>query len=395
MLRPISPAAVLREINNVGAHKSGENIMVKKSGILPFKITGLRTPGVNILKQEMLSCGGECVTPMEAITCDKKYCDVVLLGTVQHYKWLCTKLEKMQYFGLGEVQKELQKFLNLSIAKTVLASGKEIVYDHTVVMGVINITPDSFFSASRVTDVDKIVEVAGKMLKDGAEILDIGGESSRPGADAVTEEEEIKRVVPAIRAIKEKYPECIISIDTYHSKTALSALEAGADILNDITAGQADDNMLRLAAEKNVPIILMHMRGNPKNMQSDTHYDNVVDEVTTYLLERAKIAEELGLGFDKVILDPGIGFAKTTEDNLKLIQDIAGLTKHGYPVLLAASRKTVIGDTLHEKSPEDRLEGTLAISAQAVNSHVEIVRVHDVVENTRVIRMLEAIKKCQ
>ncbi|MDD4321824.1 MAG: dihydropteroate synthase, partial [Acidaminococcaceae bacterium] len=217
----------------------------------------------------------------------------------------------------------------------------------------------------------------------------------RPGAESVSPQEEITRVVPAIKAIKATYPQSIISIDTYHSATAREALLAGADILNDITAGEADEEMAQVALQYKAPIILMHMRGTPKNMQKNTHYDNVVDEVTQYLLTRAAQLLCLGLKPEQIILDPGIGFAKDKVANLKLMNGLVALTGHGYPVLLAASRKASIGKVLGDLPPEERLEGTLATSCQAVYAGANIVRVHDVKENARVIRMLEAILQCQ
>ena len=364
MLLKIAQNRVLTELRNVGTHKLGLEIMDKKVQILPIKALQVRTPAANIIKQEMLSCGGECAVPAAAVSCATERCDIVLLGTLQQYGKLCLKLKLTGYF------------------------------EKTLIMGILNITPDSFFAGSRVSGLENIVKIAGKMLADGAEILDVGGESTRPGAENISSEEEIARVVPAIKALRAAYPQCIISIDTYHSATAQAAILAGADILNDISAGEADEKMAHIALKYQTPIILMHMRGTPKNMQKNTTYHNVVDEVTQYLLGRAETFLALGLKPEQIILDPGIGFAKGMQENLELMQGLVALTGHGYPVLLAASRKATIGKVLGDLPSEERLEGTLATSCQAVYAGANMVRVHDVLANVRTIRMLEAILQC-
>ena len=191
--------------------------------------------------------------------------------------------------------------------------------------------------------------------------------------------------------MKERYPACVISIDTYRASTAEAALAAGADIINDVTAMEGDAAMSDLVVGSKVPIILMHMRGTPKNMQQNCEYKNVVTEVAAYLLQRAKVLENRSVAKEKIIFDPGIGFAKNIEQNLQLMQGLKSLTGLGYPVLLAASRKSTIGSVLGGIPAEERLEGTIAASCQAVYAGAQMVRVHDVQENLRAIRMLEAI----
>jgi dihydropteroate synthase len=395
MILQVAQDRVLWELQNIGTHIAGVKIMAKKSKIFPLKVLHVRTPAANIIKQEMLACGGDCAVPADTVTCAKDYCDIVLLGTLKHYSIVCAKLKATGCFGLDKLAGELETLLAFSKPVTRLADGRELHYEKTMVMGIINVTPDSFFAGSRVAKLENIVQAAGKMLKDGADILDIGGESTRPGADSVSPQEEIDRVVPAIQAIRAAYPASIISIDTYHSGTAEAALLAGADILNDISAGEADEKMAQIALKYQAPIILMHMRGTPKNMQKNTTYENVVDEVAEYLLKRAEVMLTLGLNRKQIILDPGIGFAKDKAANLELMQGLVALTGHGYPILLAASRKTTIGKVLGDLPPEERLEGTMATSCQAVYAGVDMVRVHDVKENTRIIRMLEAILQCR
>lgn len=367
-------------------------LMWKKSHIEPVKFFRVRAPGANIIKQEMLSLGGECATEPSAVTCTSKYVDIILLGTACQYRRLLEKLRLMEdWFGFKVIINELTAYLKTNPLTTRLTDGRIINYDKMKIMGILNVTPDSFYAGSRVEPGSSLLLRAEKMLKEGADILDIGGESTRPGSAAVSCQEEIKRVVPAIANLKKEFPAAVISVDTRNSETARQALLAGADIINDISAGEGDSGMLPLAADTGAPIILMHMRGTPQTMGDKTGYTNVVDQVACYLVERIAACQALGIENDKIILDPGIGFAKDAEENLLLLRQLSAFTGYGVPVLLGASRKSTIGRVLGDLPPEERLEGTLATSARAVFSGVNIVRVHDVQANFRTIRMLEAM----
>ena len=390
MLLKVNKEMLADAMKSIGAHQASLPIFANKNQILPFKLLEVRTPAANIIKQEMLAAGGDAVVPTGCVLNKDKYSDVLLLGTRKHYNILLKKLELMPYFGMDKIKAELEAVLSENKLQTTLADGRVLNYDKVLVMGILNITPDSFYADSR-TAIEEVVAKAGQMLADGADILDIGGESTRPGSEAVEAEEEQARVVPVIEALRKAYPEAVLSIDTYRASTARAAIKAGADIINDISAMEADAEMLDVVCETNVPIILMHMRGTPKNMQTQCEYKNVVEEVAVYLAERANLLRERGVGADKIILDPGIGFAKNAEQNLKLMRDLNALTSFGYPVLLAASRKGTIGKVLGELPAEERLEGTIATSCQAVYAGANMVRVHDVKENLRAIRMLEAI----
>lgn len=390
MLLKVNKEMLADAMKSIGAHQASLPIFANKNQILPFKLLEVRTPAANIIKQEMLAAGGDAVVPTGCVLNKDKYSDVLLLGTRKHYNILLKKLELMPYFGMDKIKAELEAVLSENKLQTTLADGRVLNYDKVLVMGILNITPDSFYADSR-TAIEDVVAKAGQMLAEGADILDIGGESTRPGSEAVEAEEEQARVVPVIKALRKAYPDVVISIDTYRASTARAAIKAGADIINDISAMEADAEMLDVVCETNVPIILMHMRGTPKDMQTQCEYKNVVEEVAVYLAERAKLLRERGVGADKIIFDPGIGFAKNAEQNLKLMRDLNALTSFGYPVLLAASRKGTIGKVLGELPAEERLEGTIATSCQAVYAGANMVRVHDVKENLRAIRMLEAI----
>ncbi len=375
----------------MGAHKDSLPIFARKAQIIPLKLLEVRTPAANIIKQEMLAAGGDAVTPAGAVTCATKYVDVLLLGTKKAYSALLAKLELMPWFGMPRVAEDIKAALQPAKLQTTLADGRVLTYERLCVMGILNITPDSFYAGSRVPQLQAVLERAGKMLADGAGILDIGGESTRPGSDSVDGEEERRRVLPVIEALRREYPQAVLSVDTYRADTAEAALAAGADIINDISAMEADARMADVVEKSHAPIILMHMRGTPKNMQQNCEYKNVVEEVAIYLAQRAQLLRERGVGADKIILDPGIGFAKDVQQNLLLMRDLHTLTSFGYPVLLAASRKSTIGAVLGGVSAEQRLEGTIATSLQAVYAGAQMVRVHDVLENVRAIRMLEAI----
>lgn len=398
MLLRINRELLGEAMASIGAHPASLPIFAHKSEIVPYKLLGVRTPAANILKQEMLAAGGDAVVPTGCIVNADKYVDVLLLGTLKQYKLVLKKLELMQYFGLKQVAAELQEAVAAALEpaalRTTLADGRVLTYDKMCVMGILNITPDSFYEGSRVSALADVVARAGQMLEQGAQVLDIGGESTRPGSDSVDGDEERRRVLPVIEALRREYPEAVLSVDTYRADTAEAALAVGADIINDISAMEADARMADVVVRSKAPIILMHMRGTPKNMQQNCQYQDVVQEVAVYLAQRAQLLREQGVGADKIILDPGIGFAKDVEQNLRLMRDLHVLTSFGYPVLLAASRKSTIGAVLGGIPAAERLEGTIATSLQAVYAGAQMVRVHDVLENVRAIRMLGAILRC-
>lgn len=395
MILPITSCNLRYELKNIGVHQASIETFMNKSAILPLKVLKVRTPAANIIKQEMLACGGDCAIHAGCVVCAQDHSDILLLGTKKHYRLLLQKMAMMPYFGLPKIKEELQSFLENAPLKTILADNRVLEYDHVVVMGILNITPDSFYADSRVRSIDEVINRAGQMLRDGAEILDIGGESTRPGSDSINPQEEIARIVPVVEALRKEYPQSILSIDTYHAETAEATLASGADIINDISAMEYDEKMIDVVVKNNAPVILMHMRGTPKNMQQNTEYGNVVEEVSKYLKERAEMLRGHNFPKEKIILDPGIGFAKNVDQNLKLMQGLSEMTGSDYPVLLAASRKSTIGKVLGDIPPEARLAGTIATSCQAVYAGANMVRVHDVKENIQAIRMLEAIIKCQ
>jgi dihydropteroate synthase len=261
-------------------------------------------------------------------------------------------------------------------------------FPSTLVMGIVNLTPDSFYSSSRVSREDLISKV-GEMINEGVDIIDIGGYSSRPGAADIDETEELNRVVNAISTIKDSFPDCVISIDTFRSKVAQKAIEAGADIINDISGGQSDNEMFDVVAHHNVPYVLMHMRGTPKTMQHLTHYDDMMGELIHFFSERI---QQLNLkGVHDIIIDPGFGFSKTRAQNFYLLQHLSELHILNTPILAGLSRKSFIYKSLNIEVG-DALNGTSAVNMLALQQGVEILRVHDVKECKELVNLYTFMK---
>ncbi len=277
-----------------------------------------------------------------------------------------------------------------------LAHHRVLDLDHPRIMGILNVTPDSFSDGGVYEAIEQAISHCQTMLEQGATILDIGGESTRPGASRVDEAEQIKRTQPVIQRLAEVCPQAILSIDTTHSAVAKAALEAGAHLINDVSAGEEDPAILTLAAQHNAPIVLMHKQGNPATMQDAPTYQDVVAEVKTYLLGRAEVAMQAGVPKNQIILDPGIGFGKTTAHNLALLQELDQLVDTGYPILLGASRKRFLGHacTLDGKTPQpnDCVGATCATTAMGVTAGVHLFRVHDVQANRQAADVTWAIQ---
>jgi dihydropteroate synthase len=259
-----------------------------------------------------------------------------------------------------------------------------------LIMGIVNVTPDSFSDGGRFADPGRAVEHALAMVADGADILDIGGESTRPGAEPVGEVEELRRVLPVIRALRSQ-SQVLISIDTMKASVARAALDAGADIINDVTGLRGDAAMVRLASETQCGLVAMHMIGDPQTMQNAPHYENVVAEVRGYLEERLRVLTSAGIAPERIVLDPGFGFGKTLEHNLTLLRHLPDLVINDRPLLIGVSRKSMIGKVIHSTDMADRYWPTVALTAHAREHGARIIRVHDVKPNAHALRMIEAI----
>jgi dihydropteroate synthase len=268
---------------------------------------------------------------------------------------------------------------------TINCKGTLINLSTPKVMGIVNVTPDSFFDGGKLTDADAVVFQVEKMLQEGAAFIDLGGYSSKPGAEFVSETEELNRVIPVVKLLVEKFPDILLSIDTFRSEVAKQAIENGAALINDISAGLLDENMLETVAKLQVPYIMMHMKGTPQTMQSLANYDDLLKEMNYYFSER--IAKARRFGLNDIIIDPGFGFAKTLEQNYELLQNLELLQFHDLPILAGISRKSMIYKAV-ETSPEEALNGTTFLHAFCLQKGANILRVHDVKEAVECLKLM-------
>jgi dihydropteroate synthase len=267
-------------------------------------------------------------------------------------------------------------------------NGKKLDLSRPAVMGVLNVTDDSFYDGGRYPDVASQVGQAGRMLSEGAAIIDIGAVSTRPGASEAEEEEELLRVMPALQAILREFPHCLVSVDTFRPSIARTAAENGAFMINDIYGGLYDPGMLPLIAELNIPYVIMHMKGNPANMQDDPQYGDVVAEISYFF--DAQLRKLQALGFHKVILDPGFGFGKTTGHNFEILSRFGEFDHHGYPLMAGFSRKSMINRILGT-DPDTALNGTTVLNTIALLKGASLLRVHDVKEAVEAVKLTEKL----
>lgn len=387
MVYKIPRQLLIEEIKNVGIDPASLPIFRKKTNFLGIKVTDVLAPAASIVKQEMLSAGGDAAVHRNVINCRVEKSHVVLMGTEAQVEKAAKKLLQMDYWGLREIGSQILKILKPA-NWTIRIRGREYnLSEKTYLMGIINVTPDSFYEGSRVNP-QKAGEIAERMVEDGADFLDIGGESSRPGAAPVSIEEELRRVIPAIREIRKRV-DIPVSIDTYKARVAVEAIKEGADIINDISALRFDPEMAEVASETGVPVILMHMKGTPRDMQKNPFYEDAILEIAEFLKERAEFAQKFGIR--DIILDPGIGFGKRVEDNIRIINSIDSFLSLGYPLLMGHSRKSFMGATTGAPV-EDRIYTTVALSMFFALNGVSIIRVHDVYENKLALKLAEAMQ---
>lgn len=273
---------------------------------------------------------------------------------------------------------------------TINCKGELIDLGSPKVMGILNLTPDSFFDGGKYKNETEIIAQTEKMLNDGATFIDVGAYSSRPGAEHISETEELNRLVPIIELLVKKFPDILISVDTFRSGVAHEAISAGAAIINDISAGNVDENMLQVVVNLKVPYIMMHMRGTPKTMKTLTDYDNLLLDVLRYFSEKIHKARELGIS--DLIIDPGFGFAKNSSQNFEMLQNLEVFKNLGLPILVGLSRKSTIYKTL-KITPEEALNGTIALNAVALQKGASILRVHDVKEAKECVLLMNELRK--
>lgn len=384
----------LKELLKIGI---GYNSSLKMSEYYDFKVVKISyidVREINIIRAEALKNGMSAVVSDEILLLNAAKGELLLGGTAFQYEMLiralgnsllnCSeialKIKKIVYnYGIDNFEREIKgKIFNFG--------------EKSFVMGILNITEDSFSDGGKYINADKAIERALKMVEDGADILDIGAESTRPGAIPVSEEEELERIVPIVEKLS-KLVKVPISIDTYKSEVAKYSLRAGADIINDITGLKGESTMAEVVSDNDAYVIIMHMQGTPQTMQSNPEYQDVVSDICLDLKESFSIAEIAGIKKEKVIIDPGIGFGKSTNHNLEIIKRVGEFKIFGAPILIGASRKSMIGNVLNLPVNE-RVEGSLAVAAASVMNGASIIRVHDVKETKRTLIMIDSIKNC-
>jgi dihydropteroate synthase len=365
--------------------------MVPKMRTICIGLSQLECRQANILKQEMLSVGGDAAVARGTVACSIKTTDCVLIGTTKQLNRLSQKL-KAQPFGLSELAGELNRLLEVSfLVPTEWKTSRRLLsLQRPLIMGILNTTPDSFSDGGRCFDPGMAYERALQMEAEGADIIDIGGESTRPGASPVSSAEELNRVIPVVEKLAGVL-NCAISVDTWKSDVAGSALESGAEIINDISGFNFDPQMAGVAAANGAGVVLMHTRGTPDNMQQDTVYDDMMGEITASLSASIVRAQEAGVSNNCIVIDPGIGFGKDAAGNMEIIRRLAELNSLGFPVLTGPSRKSFIGKVLGLENTEDRLFGTAAAVALSVSHGSSILRVHDVRAMRDVADMAHAV----
>lgn len=377
-------------MKGIGVDTKGVEIMSAKAVCRAIRLEAVDSRAANILKQEMLARDGDAAIARDVYNLTEGTTDVLLFGTTVQFESLIEKL-KGQPFGLKAVAQELADTFAKYDAPPVPIRWRSYELDiskRTQVMGILNVTPDSFSDGGQFFDHPTAIKHALEMVENGADIIDVGGESTRPGAESVTLDEEADRVIPVIKAIAGKVP-VPISIDTYKPEVAERALDAGASMINDIS-GLSDPRMAALAAKSDVPVVIMHMKGTPKSMQQNPEYESLMGEISRFLRERSDAAVQAGVLSERVIVDPGIGFGKTFAHNMSVIKHLSELKSLGLPIMIGTSRKAFIGAALGVE-PDDRVEGTASTVALAIANGAHLIRVHDVKEMTRVARMCDAV----
>ncbi|NOY09939.1 MAG: dihydropteroate synthase [Spirochaetes bacterium] len=380
------------QLNSIGVDPENVGNLIDKFRFYSMKVENVDTRGANLVEQCINQLGGVVAMNSEAKAFTVRFTDLLLSGSRHMFSLLVIRLKK-EPFGLDELAGEIKKCIE-SDNGVMMWNGRVLdFHKKTYVMGILNSTPDSFFDESRIASVHEAVERAEKMIKAGVDIIDIGGESSRPGSDSVSEEEEIRRVIPVVQAIREK-SDIIISVDTRKKNVAERALDSGADIINDISGLQNNMEMAKLIAKRKTPVILMHIRGIPKNMQKNPYYKNTVSEILRELQSSISKAMGAGISHDKIIIDPGIGFGKRVEDNLKIIRELQSFKSLNFPVLIGLSRKSFIGQIL-DKPVEKRLIGTIVANTVAILNGANIIRVHDVDQTVEMVKIIESIRNIE
>ncbi|HOC91550.1 MAG TPA: dihydropteroate synthase [bacterium] len=393
-INPRTPEDAAVELLRLGAQ--GEGAAGSRLLFQALLVRGASPADALALKEEMSAAGGDATLPLSVYQGGGDGAvDVILTGALDSHRRCATAIASRSR-ALESVAASMNRLISrldgsAPTPPALWPDGPMPFGSRTYVMGIINATPDSFYDGGRNIDVGAAIKTVADMADAGVDIVDVGGESTRPGSAPVGEEEEIRRVLPLIKEIRASFPALRISIDTYRARTADAALAAGAGMINDISAMRIDPDIARVAAEFGAPLCLMHMRGEPRNMQLNPSYPgDVCFEINTFFSERIRAALDAGVKESQIVIDPGIGFGKTAEHNLEILNRLDEFRPHGRPILIGASRKSFIGAAL-DLPVEERLEGSLAAAALSVARGADIVRVHDVRATVRAVRLADAV----
>jgi dihydropteroate synthase len=393
LIAPRPPGSLAHALAEAGVDPHGIEIIEKKAETIVLRVDLVPAPVANIIKQQLLSIGGDAAVHRDVISGGPSRSSVYIIGDRSRLAQLPAKLAR-QPFGLAELGAGIERLISAAMSpprSIHLPNGSLDLSAGPVVMGVLNVTPDSFSDGGAYFDPGAAFERAGAMVEEGAGIIDIGGESTRPGAAAVSAEEELRRVIPLLRRIGGAIP-VPLSIDTQKAVVARAALEAGATIVNDVSGLRSDPAMLETVREMRSAVVIMHMQGTPETMQADPRYDDVTGEIISWLEERSAELVRGGIDRGKIIVDPGIGFGKRLEDNLKILNEIGDFQSLGLPVMIGCSRKSFIGK-ITGRYTDARLAGGFAALAKCLGGGVRIVRAHDVRETVDFIKVWRAIER--
>lgn len=379
-------------LKGLGADPYGIQAMLPKMIHVNIFLEGLECKVANIIKQEMLSLGGDAAVARGTVACSIPRTDVVLMGTFKQVQRFTEKIAS-QPFGLKRISHRVREVLKniFTESVSVRTARRELqIGRKTLIMGILNCTPDSFSDGGSFASPERAVEEGIRMAEEGADIIDIGGESTRPGSDPVPADEELRRVIPVIREIAGRI-DLPLSIDTMKAVVAREALANGAEIVNDVSAMTFDDSMAKVVAEAGAAVVLMHMRGRPKEMQKgDLTYRSLQGEIIAFLQGRIEKAGEGGIAPEQIMVDPGLGFGKTAADSMRLIRYLGEFKVLGRPIVTGASRKSFIGSVTGGE-PRERVEGTAAAVTAAIMNGSRIIRVHDVATMKKVAAMADAL----
>ena len=360
--------------------------LTPKSRMLHYYADNVDYRAAAFLKQEMLARGGDTIVAKHVIDGKTDYSGILIMATPSQLRSLLVKLRTMDCWGLKELREKLtEAYANAGVHEWEMTSpaGHTITLNHnTKIMAILNVTPDSFYSPSRLND-GEILTTAERFLREGAYILDIGAESTRPGAEPVMESEELARLIPALKALRREFPDAIISVDTYKPEVARISAGEGADIINDISGLTFGGNMAETVAGLNIPYVLSHIRGTPATMGNSEPYGNILAEISAFFREKLEALDMAGVKRENVIIDAGIGFGKGAEDNFAVLKDIESFSVFGRPLLVGHSRKRFVG--------KEDIAGTLAVSA-VMAGRVSLLRVHDVRENLTALNTAQCLR---